>query len=118
MNEPQMAHRLRRFAYLTVLALSVGHPAAAAPAASAKSAGPSPGNAAASGGNAESSAPHNSGGTPANHAEGQAPAAVDQDVAARSRMHECGHQWSAIKKAGNAGSRTWKEFSATCLVVR
>ena len=42
---------------------------------------------------------------------------VSQDAAARARMHECAHQWSAIKKAGNAGVTTWKEFSATCLVV-
>ena len=42
---------------------------------------------------------------------------ISQDAAARARMHECAHQWSAIKKAGNAGATTWKEFSATCLVV-
>ncbi len=42
---------------------------------------------------------------------------ISQDAAARARMHECAHQWSSIKKAGNAGVTTWKEFSATCLVV-
>ena len=40
---------------------------------------------------------------------------VSQDAAARTRMHECGHQWSSLKKAGNTGTLTWKEFSATCL---
>ncbi len=45
-------------------------------------------------------------------------AVAPQDAAARARMHECGHQWSTIKKAGNAGSMTWKEFSSTCLIVK
>ncbi len=45
------------------------------------------------------------------------PSQVSQDAPARSRMHECGHQWSAMKKAGTVGTLTWKEFSATCLVV-
>jgi hypothetical protein len=58
---------------------------------------------------------------PAAPAEGRSdPSAqpqVSQDAAARARMHECAHQWSSIKKAGNAGATTWKEFSATCLVV-
>jgi hypothetical protein len=52
------------------------------------------------------------------HAGSSAPATTSPDAAARARMHECGHQWSTIKKAGNAGTMTWKEFSATCLVSR
>jgi hypothetical protein len=35
--------------------------------------------------------------------------------AARSRMRECGHQWSAMKKNGTAAGMTWKEFSQGCL---
>jgi hypothetical protein len=33
-------------------------------------------------------------------------------------MHECGHQWSAMKKAGRTAGMTWKQFSVTCLVVK
>ena len=43
---------------------------------------------------------------------------VDDDgarKAARSRMRECGHQWSAMKKSGAAAGMTWKEFSQGCL---
>lgn len=46
-----------------------------------------------------------------------APPQVSQDAAARSRMHECGHQWSSMKKAGTVGVLTWKEFSAGCLAL-
>lgn len=35
--------------------------------------------------------------------------------AARSRMRECGHQWSAMKKNGSASGMTWKDFSQGCL---
>jgi hypothetical protein len=35
--------------------------------------------------------------------------------AARSRMRECGHQWSAMKKNGAANGMTWKDFSQSCL---
>lgn len=35
--------------------------------------------------------------------------------AARSRMRECGHQWSAMKKNGSANGMTWKDFSQGCL---
>jgi pyruvate/2-oxoglutarate dehydrogenase complex dihydrolipoamide acyltransferase (E2) component len=35
--------------------------------------------------------------------------------AARTRMRECGHQWSSMKKSGAAGGMTWKEFSQGCL---
>ncbi len=117
MNEQQMSHRSRRFAYLVIAAVVVWHPALAAPAAGSKTGGPSPAGAAPSG-NADPSTSHNGAGSAGSHVERQEPVAADPDVAARSRMHECGHQWSTIKKAGNAGSRTWKEFSATCLVVR
>jgi hypothetical protein len=46
------------------------------------------------------------------------PSGVDDSLsrgsAARSRMLECGHQWSAMKKAGTA-TGTWKEFARVCL---
>lgn len=48
----------------------------------------------------------------------QPPSTVSADAAARARMHECGHQWSSMKRAGTTGLMTWKEFSSTCLVVR
>jgi hypothetical protein len=35
--------------------------------------------------------------------------------AARSRMRECGHQWSSMKKNGAASGMTWKDFSQGCL---
>jgi hypothetical protein len=35
--------------------------------------------------------------------------------ATRSRLRECGHQWSAMKKSGAAAGMTWKEFSQGCL---
>ena len=35
--------------------------------------------------------------------------------AARSRMRECGHQWSSMKKSGAANGMTWKDFSQGCL---
>ena len=35
--------------------------------------------------------------------------------AARSRMRECGHQWSAMKRSGAANGMTWKDFSQGCL---
>ena len=35
--------------------------------------------------------------------------------AARSRMRECGHQWSTMKKNGTASGMTWKDFSQGCL---
>ena len=35
--------------------------------------------------------------------------------AARSRMRECGHQWSSMKKNGSAAGMTWKDFSQGCL---
>lgn len=35
--------------------------------------------------------------------------------AARSRMRECGHQWSAMKRNGTANGMTWKDFSQGCL---
>lgn len=35
--------------------------------------------------------------------------------AARTRMRECGHQWSSMKKSGAAAGLTWKEFSQGCL---
>ena len=42
---------------------------------------------------------------------------ISRSVAARARMLECGHQWSAMKKAGTA-TGTWKEFSRGCLAQR
>jgi hypothetical protein len=46
------------------------------------------------------------------------PSSVDETLshgsAAHSRMLECGHQWSAMKKAGTA-TGTWKEFARICL---
>lgn len=35
--------------------------------------------------------------------------------AARTRMRECGHQWSGMKKSGAANGLTWKDFSQSCL---
>lgn len=35
--------------------------------------------------------------------------------AARTRMRECGHQWSTMKKSGAATGMTWKDFSQGCL---
>lgn len=35
--------------------------------------------------------------------------------AARTRMRECGHQWSTMKKSGAATGLTWKDFSQSCL---
>ena len=35
--------------------------------------------------------------------------------AARTRMRECGHQWSTMKKSGAASGMTWKDFSQNCL---
>ena len=43
---------------------------------------------------------------------------VDEDANRRSaltRMRECGHQWSAMKKSGAAAGMTWKDFSQSCL---
>ena len=40
---------------------------------------------------------------------------ASRNAGARTRMLECGHQWSAMKKAGTA-SGTWKDFSRVCLV--
>lgn len=40
---------------------------------------------------------------------------ANRNAGARTRMLECGHQWSAMKKAGTA-SGTWKDFSRVCLV--
>jgi hypothetical protein len=39
---------------------------------------------------------------------------MTRNAAARTRMLECGHQWSAMKRAGTA-SGTWKDFSKVCL---
>ncbi|ALA19257.1 MULTISPECIES: hypothetical protein [unclassified Chelatococcus] len=36
-------------------------------------------------------------------------------LAARERMKTCGAEWRALKTAGNTGSRTWREFSSTCM---
>ncbi len=88
--------------------------AAAGPAGAGHATGPA----------SEASGPGGRPGTPslgqASRQPGPPPAVSTspQDAAARSRMHECGHQWANIKRAGNAGVMTWKEFSATCLVTR
>jgi hypothetical protein len=39
---------------------------------------------------------------------------MSRNAAARTRMLECGHQWSAMKRAGTA-TGTWKDFSKVCL---
>lgn len=36
-------------------------------------------------------------------------------LAARERMKTCGAEWRTLKAAGNTGSRTWREFSSTCM---
>ena len=41
--------------------------------------------------------------------------AADARNAARTRMRECGHQWSAMKKSGAANGMTWKDYSQGCL---
>jgi hypothetical protein len=38
--------------------------------------------------------------------------------AARSRMRECGHQWSTMKRNGQANGMTWKDFSMSCLAKK
>ncbi|WP_131117336.1 hypothetical protein [Lichenihabitans psoromatis] len=90
---------------------------AATPGAPGKSGAPA---GAPAGGAAAASGRSSQGGSSAMPRAPAAPtgAVAPQDAAARARMHECGHQWSTIKKAGNAGSMTWKEFSSTCLIVK
>lgn len=47
-----------------------------------------------------------------------APAASGGDPsrnAARSRMHECGHQWNLMKASGKAAGMTWKDYARGCL---
>jgi hypothetical protein len=105
--------RFGGFALVLAAALTTGPLAhAAPPSAPAKSANPA----------ATSSPTPAAAARPAEaaptHAGPSASATTSPDAAARSRMRECGHQWSTIKKAGNAGTTTWKEFSATCLVSR
>ena len=39
---------------------------------------------------------------------------MTRNAAARTRMLECGHQWSSMKRAGTAAG-TWKDFSKVCL---
>lgn len=39
---------------------------------------------------------------------------MTRNAAARTRMLECGHQWSAKKKAGTAVG-TWKDFFKVCI---
>ena len=95
-----------RFGAVLPLALGL---LAAVPARAAQPA-PGPGPAA-----ARPAAPPAPGASPPSRSEGPPPPQVSQDAAARTRMHECGHQWSALKKSGNTGTLTWKEFSATCL---
>lgn len=96
---------------LACLQAAAAAPPAAAPAAhAAPPAAPAPPPAARPAG-------ANAGSDTGNASARDAGPLVSQDAAARARMHECGHQWSSIKKAGNAGTMTWKEFSATCLVV-
>ncbi|MDX7953381.1 hypothetical protein P7D22_19640 [Lichenihabitans sp. Uapishka_5] len=52
---------------------------------------------------------------PASH-DGAAPSDTTQTRnAARSRMRECGHQWSSMKKTGAAAGMTWKDYSQGCL---
>lgn len=36
-------------------------------------------------------------------------------LAARERMKSCGAEWRALKEAGKAAGRTWREFSSTCM---
>jgi len=57
--------------------------------------------------------PRSQGGLP--HApSGPLDETATRSAAARARMLECGHQWSAMKKAGTA-SGTWRDFSKVCL---
>lgn len=105
----------RRMARRLGLSLSVPIALLAAVPAIAAPPGPGPGP----GAPARSAAPPaaaNPGQPSRSEATASTPAPqVSQDAAARTRMHECGHQWSSLKKAGNTGTLTWKEFSATCL---
>jgi hypothetical protein len=36
--------------------------------------------------------------------------------ASRSRMHQCGHEWEAMKASGAAADQTWRAFAQACLV--
>jgi hypothetical protein len=103
-----MASRMGAAALVVAMITIAGAAAAAGPAAPSGKGPPPAGPKTAPGGPSES------------RGDAKAvPAApqISQDAAARARMHECAHQWAAIKKAGTAGVTTWKEFSATCLVV-
>ncbi|WP_152428390.1 hypothetical protein [Methyloferula stellata] len=36
--------------------------------------------------------------------------------ASRSRMHQCGHEWEAMKASGAAADQTWRAFAQACLI--
>ncbi len=92
---------------------------AAAPPSSGPARGPGPPGATGTAGNRSGAPAAPAGRTPeAPSGTPQAYSTLTEDAAARARMHECGHQWSSMKRTGTTGVMTWKEFSATCLVVR
>jgi hypothetical protein len=116
---PVPALALLIFAGLLASASTLGAAPAASPAANAKSGAPAastPSPATPSASTSPANPAPISGGSLDSSKETMVPddASASRN-AARTRMHECGHQWSSLKKTGAAAGLTWKEFSQGCL---